>query len=433
MNEIYMENSQELKNGLHKLLQLLIKLDHEHEATIKATKGNFNIFSILRKEHEEVGLHSSFIHNLLDPQGSHGFESDFLDLFLESIDDFLPENYKTQFGNPKWVGREVSLEAAGRADIYIEFENYTIIIENKIYHHEEDNQIERYSNYIKKNKSSNGVVIYLTLTGEESQTHNGHDYIRLSYKEQICHWLEKCLQHSYKFPNLNQVIIQYQNIVKKLTNQSFETEKMDKLTDFLKHYPILYKYRSEISQAFEMLYASSIDTFFEDLKDNLRTHSLNVSDREEMDTRGKGYDRFTALQIKLDPKLPFSNNTIQLWVERSEPWKALYIGLVHGFDVNNPITKSDQDLLDEIYSYFDKLSKTNSYHLTDRNQVTWSDVTWVVARHDVLLPFYQSPNDYYIQMQNKEFYDSQLEKATKEILQYIEHLKKAIELAVSES
>lgn len=58
--------------------------------------NEFNIFSILRNEGEEVGLHSRFIYELLNPEGVHYKVDIFLSKFLEYIDnanDNIHENY----------------------------------------------------------------------------------------------------------------------------------------------------------------------------------------------------------------------------------------------------------------------------------------------------------------------------------------------------
>ncbi len=52
--------------------------------------NEFNVFSLLRNRNDEVNLHSRFIFELLNPKGSHRFQTIFLELFLETlqINDF---------------------------------------------------------------------------------------------------------------------------------------------------------------------------------------------------------------------------------------------------------------------------------------------------------------------------------------------------------
>ncbi|MEP5133429.1 PD-(D/E)XK nuclease family protein, partial [Nonlabens ulvanivorans] len=59
----------------------LIRLKNEEQ--LKSKK--FNIFSILRNPHEEVGLHSRFLMELLNPKGTHGKKEHFLKHFLKVV------------------------------------------------------------------------------------------------------------------------------------------------------------------------------------------------------------------------------------------------------------------------------------------------------------------------------------------------------------
>ena len=64
------------------------KLDEER----KAKRGEFfNIFNVIGLSSEEVRLHSAFIAELLNPQGSHGVGNLFLKEFLKLLD--LPIDY----------------------------------------------------------------------------------------------------------------------------------------------------------------------------------------------------------------------------------------------------------------------------------------------------------------------------------------------------
>ncbi len=60
----------------------------------KLSGQNFNLFSLLRNEREEVKLHSKFISELINPQGSHEQGTVFLECFLDTLDirDFETKN-----------------------------------------------------------------------------------------------------------------------------------------------------------------------------------------------------------------------------------------------------------------------------------------------------------------------------------------------------
>ena len=64
------------------LLEKTTAINREYAALAQETKHAFNIFSILRHEDDEVNLHSRFIAELLDPQGTHGMGMAFLERWL---------------------------------------------------------------------------------------------------------------------------------------------------------------------------------------------------------------------------------------------------------------------------------------------------------------------------------------------------------------
>lgn len=66
----------------------------KYEKVLQQAQQDFNIFSILRSESDEVYLHSQFLAELLNPKGSHNQGDILLGLFLQQVD--LPNfNLKT--------------------------------------------------------------------------------------------------------------------------------------------------------------------------------------------------------------------------------------------------------------------------------------------------------------------------------------------------
>lgn len=196
------------------------------------TGQNFNLFSLLRKEDDEVKLHSKFIAELLNPYGSHSQGSIFLKCFLDilKIKDFESNNASVFIEHFTGVINQDKTKG-GNIDILIRSINNKLIkIENKIYAIEQENQLLRYHNYQEK-----GVLIFLTLNGKESVSHkellaNNIDYMQLSYKDDIVNWLETCIGKSAKTPIVRESIHQYLNLVKKLTQQNKSTQMSEEIT-----------------------------------------------------------------------------------------------------------------------------------------------------------------------------------------------------------
>ncbi|OAV63577.1 hypothetical protein Barb6XT_03113 [Bacteroidales bacterium Barb6XT] len=100
---------------------------------LEATGGKFNMFRIVDVSHYET-IHSAIIAELLNPKGSHGLKEKFLEAFVRQaeINDFNCNCASTIDD--------------GRLDILIKDSTgrNAIIIENKIYAGDQDNQLKRY-------------------------------------------------------------------------------------------------------------------------------------------------------------------------------------------------------------------------------------------------------------------------------------------------
>lgn len=201
------------------------------------SRYSYNILKTLKLETDETKLHSAFIAHLLDPEGSHKQkDKDFLKLFLETICNF--EKNDKRFNEKIHVGVEYSIgkinkekTEGGRIDILIKGESFIIVIENKIYAEDQQNQLLRYHNYLKDKPSPK--LYYLTLFGDDASENStgktNFSYERISYQKDILSWLNECQVYINKITNadkdehtsrLKLAIIQYQEIVERLLGSS---------------------------------------------------------------------------------------------------------------------------------------------------------------------------------------------------------------------
>lgn len=142
----------------------------------------FNIFEIMRAQHDEVTTHSAMLASLLNPNGSHGAGCVFLDLFMEHVVTPLVKgessngnSFSFDMANSKTkveyqIGDKTNdFEEGGRIDILIENEDSkkAIIIENKIYAGDQKKQLYRYYKFAEKYGPGNYILLYLTLDGHE--------------------------------------------------------------------------------------------------------------------------------------------------------------------------------------------------------------------------------------------------------------------------
>ena len=212
------------------LLKKIDELKTEH-----AKEDVFNAFQIFRLNDKEV-MHSRFIKSLLNPDEIHGYKDDFLKLFLDriNIEDFNTDGVTTESEKNTHNNRYI--------DIAIENKNsrQMIIIENKIWAGDLDNQLFDYHNYglnLYENKSENIFMIYLTPYGkqygnnsfprEKEQPKNGIKCI--SYEKDLLEWLEACLKHiNGNNSRLQTCIEMYIELIRKTINRDKYMEEIVK-------------------------------------------------------------------------------------------------------------------------------------------------------------------------------------------------------------
>lgn len=222
-------------------------IQKKYEAIDQATGNNYNIFQVLGIQSREVKLHSKLLADLLNPDGWHGMGPAFLQLFLEennlekeketfyTADDLkqvkcLVEKYCGPKDDEKITG--------GFIDILIEGGKLKlpIVIENKIYAGDQDNQLLRYYNTLNKNCE----LFYLTLYGHEPSGRSTGDgklskdsYKCISYSSHILSWLKNCHQITIDKPLVRETIKQYINLIKTLTGQSPNDKKQMEINQII--------------------------------------------------------------------------------------------------------------------------------------------------------------------------------------------------------
>lgn len=210
--------------SIENLLKEVNSILKKYEEFEKLTGEKFNIFKILNVDKSEL-KHSAFIAELLNPNGTHGLGAEFLIQFVQifkipnfSEVDCLKSLVTYEFD----LGKINELKSTGgRVDIIIKSGNNGIVIENKIYAGDCENQLVRYHNAYPK-----ASLIYLTLSGNSpspksfGELKEGIHFVCNSYYNDILKWLIACKEKSVSHPMLRECLSQYINLIKLLTHQS---------------------------------------------------------------------------------------------------------------------------------------------------------------------------------------------------------------------
>lgn len=229
MSEITVQNNVE-SLLINQLLNEINTISSSYIRVSNATGENFNLFSLLNVETDEVGTHSRFIAELLNRNGSHGQGCIFLNKFLElmEIEEFEPKVSSVYV--EYFIGKKnVDVTTGGRIDILIrDNKGRSIVIENKIYALEQKNQLQRYDAAI-----PNSNILFLTLFGDISSQEQSKSlsYKSISYESHILKWMEECKKESVNLPVLRESIGQYIDLIKKLTYQNLNTKMNTDIVD----------------------------------------------------------------------------------------------------------------------------------------------------------------------------------------------------------
>lgn len=217
---------------LNQVKQLIESFEKQRELSGE----NFNIFSIMSMESDEIFTHSAIIAELLNPKGSHSLGTKPLELFYKIVLDeekssedlkkfaCLKEEHVGFISEDKTEG--------GRLDIVVKdaYEN-GFVIENKIYAGEQINQLQRY-----KNRYKNAKILYLTLEGVDSKqlkSVDGIKYYPISYEKDIINWITECSKLAYDKPILRETLKQYLYLIKKLTNQTTDNQMSTEIIEII--------------------------------------------------------------------------------------------------------------------------------------------------------------------------------------------------------
>jgi hypothetical protein len=229
---------------INNLLQQVTIIQKKYDEIAKITGENFNIFSIMRAESDEVRTHSRIIAEFLNPKGKHSQGSVFLKLFFDEIESLAVLKDSFDFENAQVLVEEhvgtidEYYSEGGFIDIVIKDCKYQVVIENKINAGDQKGQLLRY-----KKRYPDCVLIYLTLNGKEPTSFSYkigndkdlklEDIILMSYKENIKNWIENSLEKTYSLPIIRETLVQYLHLIKKLTNQSTNKKMSTEIQDLI--------------------------------------------------------------------------------------------------------------------------------------------------------------------------------------------------------
>ena len=269
------------------LLEKAARSFDRHEA---GRQEPFNLFSVLRTDHDEVNLHSRFLAALL---GEHPRVS------RDNLQDFLQRFCQRE------VGRKFDLEKFDHETAVIDREwnnvdilirdqasMQAVIIENKIWAADQPRQLVRYAEQM---EGYDYRVLYLTLDGRDpsEDSAGGIEYRCVSYEPDLQPWLEGCQRRAYDEPEIRESVAQYRCLIAKLTGTDFSEAYMNDLMELcLKDGNLLLVH--DLAEAMIEAKISLLRTLWQEIEAGLRKEVPELTVSSESDISEARIRRFVT-------------------------------------------------------------------------------------------------------------------------------------------
>ncbi|MEP2280356.1 PD-(D/E)XK nuclease family protein [Maribacter sp.] len=263
------------------LLKNIDEISKKFEELEKVSGEAFNIFKVINVTSDEVRLHSKFLAELLNRNGSHGQGDVFLKLFVKQLGILLDTSSAT-VKVEKYIGK-ITDSSGGYIDIFIsDNKGQSITIENKIYAGDQNNQLLRYFNFNPNN------ILYLTLWGDAPEDYSSsgliidEEFKRISYKEDIIDWLVGCRKEAVELPLLREAISHYINLIQLLTGQTGTTKMNKEVKEYIASSSETLKQAALIADNMNDAKVLIQWSFWESLKEKLEAEGLTFLDKKKV-------------------------------------------------------------------------------------------------------------------------------------------------------
>jgi hypothetical protein len=188
----------------------------------------FNVFRLLKLQELEKN-HSKILANLLNPSGTHGQKTLFLEGFLDLIGCGRLKTEITSASANVTVRTEEWITETGRVDIIVRnVRSFVLVIENKIRSGEAKDadghtQLQKYWEWLRNRPERETLLVFLTIHGESGSVDEARC---ISYGREIKGWLEKSL-NNVRASRVRETIGQYLETIDDLRNLRQEAANVD--------------------------------------------------------------------------------------------------------------------------------------------------------------------------------------------------------------
>lgn len=272
--------------NLEELLKELAPLVEQYQKNqVKRMETGFNLFYLISDHYYRETFHRDIIGAFLSPSEKHGGDRNYLNKFIEMINECLNKENKKSIEFKYYLEPRVTLELPtddgifkGRIDIFvdggtIDGEKHCIVIENKLNNAgDTEQQLPKYSRCLKGKGYIIDAFVYLPLdphkTPDDSDWGEESDYIKErlviipAYKpgetNLVNDWLEKVKE--YGNDDAKFVISQYMRVLNNLTIDLMDNKDIiNVLKDNFETALVVYENKDAFCEAIKMEFLSALE------------------------------------------------------------------------------------------------------------------------------------------------------------------------------
>ncbi len=380
------------ENEYKDLLKIFNKLDEDNKLEKKKGSHDYSLMNALLKKTNEVHLHSNFIYSMINPRGNHYCDSDFLNIFLDSINEsgFIDiDNARTH-------------KEKGKIDLLVEDGEHYLIIENKLSAVDQPRQISRYIHYIIKNyldKDDEKLhekirVVYLSeykpkpsiksesIIGFELKdsvlTRNDEsvseltlpkrdtkiNFNRVQHSNELCKWVEESKEYLADKPNSEMLIYafeEYRLILERLKSNNWR--KIMSLDEYLLKEETKEVVDEEKMYAFMVESAHSLNNYrgkkiYRTICELLNKNSISKDEYKDSALMKKDFTESKCIQWFNKKGEQKNWRDVGFFFEYNKQKHILLLGVkyiyIDKYDSTKDITKHKRYKRDEIFSVIKK-------------------------------------------------------------------------------
>ena len=242
----------------------------------------FNVFSVLRSKHDEVRLHSRFLAAVLDHRSPSDGQRKNLEAFLATVANVKPFDLE---------GVRVERERSNIDILITNARRQAVVIENKIWAGDQEKQLQRYHETLRKQRyrSKDICLRYLTPDGRDPSKDSVGNlrYWNIAYGDAAFQaWLRECQRNAYDEPALRESIGQYLVLVQELTGTDYSEAYMNDLRNLCLENDNLVLIH-DLKNAMDEAWIHLIYLLFQEIEERMRHEIKGLPEKHEVSDTSK--------------------------------------------------------------------------------------------------------------------------------------------------